>query len=80
VRGPTPVLKEFLASEEEIQASVIEHVTQIMKKLKDIITKVQGPYVLNFVDVNINVELSFELKLATLRLNEVHVTRQYSGR
>jgi transposase InsO family protein len=40
VRGPTQVIKEFMAGEEEIQMSVIEHVARIREKLKDITLQV----------------------------------------
>jgi hypothetical protein len=38
----------------------------------DSIRKGLGPYLLNFVGVNMNVELSFALKLVKLRFNKVH--------
>ena len=41
VRGPTDVIREFMTGEEEIHASVIDHVTGIRHKLHDVTSQVR---------------------------------------
>ncbi|XP_062569214.1 uncharacterized protein LOC134231291 [Saccostrea cucullata] len=41
VRGPTQIIKEFMAGEEGIQMSVVEHVAGMRQKLRDITSQVK---------------------------------------
>lgn len=41
IRGPTEVIKEFMAGEEEIQMSTIEHIIKIRQRLQDVTSVVK---------------------------------------